>query len=83
MALTRAQVDTIVARLKGSRDLSAGGVSALKDVLYLVADELTAIQAAPFVLHEADTTLAGAMIAVGNGVTITPDTPTGYLEFKV
>ena len=36
MTVPRTQIDAIVTKIQGTRDLSAGGVSALKEVLYLL-----------------------------------------------
>ena len=87
---TRTQLDAIITKIQGSRDLSPGGIAALKELAYALnaaiaetATEVAALQAGPYILHTADASLTEAQTAVGVGVTITLDMPAGFVEFKV
>lgn len=84
MALTRTQIDAIVAKIQGSRDLSSGGVLALKEVLNALNDELTAQAAVTrevFAYKSSDQTAIGATFADVTGVGI-PVAASGAYAFE-
>jgi len=90
MALTRAQINAIVEKMHGTRDLGSGGILALKELAYALLTEITTLQTdldtaeqtitnirnAPVVLESSSLTMTGGFVAVGGGgISVIGDSP--------
>lgn len=92
MPLSRTEIDAIVTRMQGTRDLSPGGISALKEVLYALNDEIVALQSTVTSIRAANVVLgtynatafpSGLEAAGAGAVTVTIDSPApGFIEFN-